>query len=277
MTFLSKTIRTTVAASLAWLVVVAHASAAILVTFDQSEYVLANASTPLLFDVVIDADDAAPGIQPLAEGLFSIGLRVEFSDVKAEAMSPAAVAAATPLDHFGPLIGADVFVAPGEAALRGNTPLPLPGNPIVPYTGSSLATFTLDNLAAPSGSYGLSLDFYKPLGPTEDSFVDGLGATLDPQIVFGTAVVTVGLPGDYNQNGVVDAPDYTLWRDSLGSTVDLTADGDGQIDQGDYQVWRDNFGATTASTSAATPEPTALAMLAAALAAVAAGTRGRSL
>ena len=29
------------------------------------------------------------------------------------------------------------------------------------------------------------------------------------------------VPGDYNDNGIVDAADYTIWRDTLGSTTDL--------------------------------------------------------
>ena len=51
--------------------------------------------------------------------------------------------------------------------------------------------------------------------------------------------------GDYNQNGLVDAADYTVWRDTLNQTgEDLAADGDdsGTVDQGDYNVWKGNFG-----------------------------------
>jgi len=33
------------------------------------------------------------------------------------------------------------------------------------------------------------------------------------------------LAGDYSFNGVVDAEDYAVWRDTLGSTNDLRADG----------------------------------------------------
>ncbi len=63
------------------------------------------------------------------------------------------------------------------------------------------------------------------------------------------------LPSDYNSNGVVDAADYVLWRNSLGSTTDLRADASGPtvgvangvVDQADYNYWRANFGAVVPS------------------------------
>lgn len=51
--------------------------------------------------------------------------------------------------------------------------------------------------------------------------------------------------GDYNGNGVVDAADYTVWRDSLGqSGPNLVADGDldTMIGIGDYIFWKSRFG-----------------------------------
>lgn len=52
--------------------------------------------------------------------------------------------------------------------------------------------------------------------------------------------------GDYNNNGVVDAADYVLWRNTLGQSVNpgVGADGNlsGIIDAGDYTIWRTNFG-----------------------------------
>ena len=74
------------------------------------------------------------------------------------------------------------------------------------------------------------------------------------------------LAGDYNDDGIVDAADYTLWRNTLGTTgTNLAADGDGSgtIDQGDYAVWRANFGQTAdaAITLANVPEPATILLL----------------
>jgi hypothetical protein len=51
--------------------------------------------------------------------------------------------------------------------------------------------------------------------------------------------------GDYNQNYVADAADYTVWRDTLGQIgTGLAADGDtsGAVDQQDYDYWKAHFG-----------------------------------
>jgi GH35 family endo-1,4-beta-xylanase len=71
--------------------------------------------------------------------------------------------------------------------------------------------------------------------------------------------------GDYNGDGRVDSADYTVWRDTLGSTTDLRADGngDGKIDAPDYDKWAADFGVVYSggSGAAAVPEPTGLALL----------------
>lgn len=76
------------------------------------------------------------------------------------------------------------------------------------------------------------------------------------------------IPGDYNRDGVVDAADYTVWRDMLGqSGSGLVADGDGSgtVGEEDYAIWRENFGMGWASGDlttglSAVPEPTTLLM-----------------
>ena len=59
------------------------------------------------------------------------------------------------------------------------------------------------------------------------------------------------LPGDYNQDMVVDGEDFIVWRDSLGTSssglhVSAFADGnyDGIVDAADYTIWRDHLGET---------------------------------
>jgi hypothetical protein len=59
---------------------------------------------------------------------------------------------------------------------------------------------------------------------------------------------------DYNDNGLVDAADYVLWRDTSGQQgAGLAADGnnDGRVDQADYDLWRASFGAGVGAASAA--------------------------
>lgn len=54
------------------------------------------------------------------------------------------------------------------------------------------------------------------------------------------------VPGDYNNDGVVDKADYVVWRKSLAANSLLDNEGatPGFTDQEDYTVWRTNFGAT---------------------------------
>ncbi len=77
------------------------------------------------------------------------------------------------------------------------------------------------------------------------------------------------LAGDYNSDGLVNIADYTFWRDTLGSTTNLSANGDdsgpsqGVIDAADYVVWKGEFGSSLSQTSGAfgasqpVPEPSA--------------------
>ncbi|WP_146563700.1 hypothetical protein [Posidoniimonas corsicana] len=97
--------------------------------------------------------------------------------------------------------------------------------------------------------------------------VSSATVTLDPiaNQVLVSGLVTVLNPADFNADGLVDAADYTLWRDSLDQQVapftSADADGDGHVTQSDYLVWRTNYGATGVLASpAAVPEPGGLAL-----------------
>jgi Dockerin type I domain len=77
-------------------------------------------------------------------------------------------------------------------------------------------------------------------------------------------------PGDYNEDGTVDAADFIIWRKALGQS-NMTplgfladGDGDGQVDQDDYNIWRVNYGETSIRgplAAAGIPEPATWLML----------------
>ncbi|MEO0531512.1 MAG: lamin tail domain-containing protein, partial [Planctomycetota bacterium] len=80
-------------------------------------------------------------------------------------------------------------------------------------------------------------------------------------------------PGDYNGDGVVDAVDYTVWRDAFGTAVapwsSADGNGDGFIDAADRSVWAKAYGTGMTALSDVVPEPgtTSLVFAVAAMAA----------
>lgn len=70
-----------------------------------------------------------------------------------------------------------------------------------------------------------------------------------------------GVLGDYNNNGVVDAADYVLWR--KGGPLANEVHNPGTVSQQDYTEWRARFGnggsgSSSGNTINAVPEPTGL-------------------
>jgi hypothetical protein len=126
-----------------------------------------------------------------------------------------------------------------------------------------------DSPAAPSGAYGFFARFIGPPYIESDPFLVVLNNGLDENSLRTAALAInaaasdrVTLVGDYNGNGAVDAADYVVWRDTLGSKSERAADGnnDKMIDSADYAIWRTNFGRTSTGSGslvavAAIPEP----------------------
>jgi hypothetical protein len=87
----------------------------------------------------------------------------------------------------------------------------------------------------------------------------GPGQIWDTSQLYTTGVLRViaaaGLAGDYNQDRIVDAADYTTWCDGLG----------GMYAAADYDTWKNNFGAAagpSGTLGAAVPEPAAALLFA---------------
>jgi autotransporter-associated beta strand protein len=124
---------------------------------------------------------------------------------------------------------------------------------------------SLDNVFQPNTTYGSSqsnavvkLDFY----------------------FSGTGILTVGpsiLPGDYNDDGIVNAADYVTWRKNVGQPSQTLPNDTTGVIIGDaqYNLWRSNFGSTTPApgggsvvSSTAVPESSSLGLLILGLAAL---------
>ena len=65
-------------------------------------------------------------------------------------------------------------------------------------------------------------------------------------MTFESQPIPAAFYGDYNHNNVVDAADYTVWRNTLGGSVTAYSgadgNGNGMIDEADYGVWKSHFG-----------------------------------
>jgi hypothetical protein len=103
------------------------------------------------------------------------------------------------------------------------------------------------------------------------SGIGGMGTGTDIVLIgLDSIIVAEGLIGDYNENDVVDAADYTTWRDALTAGASSLPNRDplngGLISEDDFLSWRAHFGEVAGSgagsASAAVPEPASLVMAA---------------
>src|SRR5690606_10244091 len=85
-----------------------------------------------------------------------------------------------------------------------------------------------------------------------DAIASAIGGEIDtrwdPRAV-GASAPPLNSTGDFNEDGVVDAADYTVWRNQLGGSMPpfsgADANGDGVVGSADYLIWKSGFGKTT--------------------------------
>ncbi len=132
--------------------------------------------------------------------------------------------------------------------------------------------FSLGQMFSLDGVRDLELEFLL--------MVDGVEEVRTGVVEYGPIPEIVSVPGDYNNDGVVNAADYTVWRDNLGpgSLPNEGGISPGVVDQADYDFWASRYGATAAtstSSAEAVPEPTGLVLLLAGALGRATGQRRR--
>jgi hypothetical protein len=143
------------------------------------------------------------------------------------------------------------------------------------------------NIAAPVSTYqdlwtlgilkanGLSGATTQPANFNDFFTVTGTAGTDNYILNSLIAATVVGVPGDYNNNGVVDAADYVLWR--KGGSLQNEVDTPGTVNAADYTAWRARFGNTSGSGAslgaAAVPEPSTMLLTIVGLASVCAANR----
>ena len=129
----------------------------------------------------------------------------------------------------------DRLVINGAALLDGSVDVDLEGG-FVPVLGN-----TFNIISTIAGVSGMFVNIVQDPGMPVGLFMN---VKYLPNIA--QLVVVDTLPGDYNRNGMVDAADYVLWRNTLGNVVaafsGADGNGSGTIDPGDYSLWRGNFG-----------------------------------
>jgi hypothetical protein len=111
-----------------------------------------------------------------------------------------------------------------------------------------------------NGDTALATDLLGDLG---NSFSTSIAARTLQLFIISEAEV---LAGDYNDDGVVDAVDYTVWRNALdgGGTLENETESEGIVDELDYDAWKDNYGNSPPGTGGLTsrvPEPSAALLL----------------
>ena len=120
----------------------------------------------------------------------------------------------------------------GTASLSGQLQLALI-NGFSPGAGQTFSIMQATTLTGTFGNVanGQRVTTIDDLGSFQVHY--GTGSTFNPNQIVIDNFVANPLPGDFNHNGVVDAPDYNLWRKlDLGPAA--------------YNTWRQNFGRTAA-------------------------------
>jgi hypothetical protein len=150
-------------------------------------------------------------------------------------------------------LGGGIYAADGTTILRYST---VTGNLAQSGAGGSGPNHGSPGIGSGGGLFigiaQVGLDEF-----TDDHVIENSSSTSSPDIAGPYELIPNLLSGDYNDDGMVDAADFVVWRKGLGMTYS----------QNDYGIWRSHFGESAGSgmaigspSHATVPEPLVLAM-----------------
>jgi hypothetical protein len=151
-------------------------------------------------------------------------------------------------NHFD-LSAATVTFEGGDLAYRSSTGDPVGFASITGQSGSLSGTGTLSSQiqgAQTVATLTVPVDSDFVLQPDDSTTIN---LHLAGQLV-ATSTFTTPLWGDYNQNGVVDAADYAVWRKRAGSGASLPNDDTPGVGTDDFTRWRTHFGQSSSGSGA---------------------------
>jgi hypothetical protein len=157
------------------------------------------------------------------------------------------------------------------------------GNGAMTWVGAdSTVTLTLDFASAAlwngsgytTGSTMLNLNHVTNIGLKIGSNLGNSGEMVSGEAFDVDIESAGGLLGDFNDDGLIDAADYTVWRDNLGGGPILNDPTPGSVDESDYTYWKEHFGwgsqgpgaGSILTSGTAVPEPLSVLLLACAAA-----------
>lgn len=160
---------------------------------------------------------------------------------------------------------------PFEVEMDVNAPDGFDAGDTVTYDVNVNGSFVMSQSVVLDGDFGGYLSFSSNSG----------GALYDNLKITAFEDRMLGLAGDFNGDGTVDAADYTVWRANLGaadeSSLNGNGSGSGGVDEADFNLWRTQYGQASglAAASATVPEPSTVLLIVMGLAATAMGRRNR--
>jgi hypothetical protein len=144
----------------------------------------------------------------------------------------------------------DVLSVSGLATIGGTLSVSLAFDAQQPQAGD---VFDILDFGSASGGFSA---FSLPSLPS------GLAWKTANLLTSGALEVITAIPGDFNQDGIVDGEDLLTWQAEFATGQGGDADGDGDGDGNDFLLWQHNVSAAGSSTaSAIVPEPSIASLM----------------